>query len=89
MNAKVESKPLFSKGMSVQFNEKKRSELMKYISSTPNAVGPFPTGRLIIWTDPHWCPSKKVWCYEYEYGWDGTHEGSAIETDLEISKKIY
>lgn len=73
--------PKFRRGQAVQYNAQKRTEFFQYIRDHPGSR--MPTVPLRIWTDPRWCPGYRTWVYEYEYDW--TSEGSALETDLELA----
>jgi len=71
--------PKFKKGQPVRFNAEKRTEFFQYIRDHPGAR--MPTVPLRIWTDPHWSDAYQTWVYDYEYDWSS--EGVALETDLE------
>ena len=71
--------PKFKKGQLVRFKNHVVNEMRKRIGDNP--VGPFPFGKLILWTDPRW--NGSTWMYEYEYGAFGNHEGSAREEDIQ------
>ena len=73
--------PKFKIRSLVQFCPSEKKRLFDYMSKN-KVQGEMPTGRLIIWCDPAWDDTKKEWVYQYEYGWDGTHEGVATESSL-------
>ena len=76
----TKSQPKFKKGNLVKFKTHVVNEMRERIG--PNGVGPFPFGRLILWTSPYW--NGSTWMYEYEYGSFGDHEGFAREEDIEL-----
>ena len=79
MSARPE--PKFKQGNLVQYCPAEKKRLFDYMAIRKGS-GEMPTGRLIIWCDPAWDDTGKQWVYQYEYGWDGTHEGSAVESSL-------
>ena len=77
----LKPQPKFKVRSLVQLCPEDKARLFAYKASHGWA-GEMPTGRLIIWAEPNWDPTAKEWVYGYEYGWDGTHEGSARESSL-------
>ena len=71
------SSPRFKKGQVVRYNANKQAEFRKYIKQYPGAR--MPTVPLRIWNS-WWSNTHATWMYEYEYDWSS--EGYALETEL-------
>ena len=69
--------PLFRIGQVVRYNAVKQAEFREYIAQHPGAR--MPTVPLRI-SNSYWSQDHNTWMYEYEYDW--TSEGYALETDL-------
>lgn len=77
-------KPLFKRGQCVRYCERRRQELTQYRQTVRGrrSLGDLPTYKLLIDEDPRWDPSSKTYVYNYQYGYCGTSEGAALQTDL-------
>ena len=78
----MRKKPIFKNGDIVKYNSEKMSEFLNYAKNNPGAR--LPICKLKIYRDPEWSDKFNTWIYDYEY--DFTSEGSAIETDLVLYK---
>ena len=88
------SKPKFSKGQTVYYNEEfrnklltDRNKLLERFSS--RELGEMPTGKLLIDDHPVQCKKTGTWMYRYVYGFCGNHEGYAQESDLVSKEEFY
>ena len=72
--------PVFKRGQFVRFKSEKVAEMRK-IDKIPNAIGPFPFGKLLITYCDGKCGNDLL--YNYEYGIGGNYEGFAVGKDLE------
>jgi hypothetical protein len=73
--------PVFKRGQCVRFKSERVAEMRKAVDKIPNAIGPFPFGKLIIVSCDGNCGNDIL--YNYEYGVYGYHEGFAVGKDLE------
>ena len=85
-------KAKFKKGCIVKYNQKWKDKSIKRCNELRKLygnIGELPHGRLIIYAEPLWNYTNNCYSYYYEYGWGGTHEGHALETDLDPLYELF
>ena len=87
------SKPKFSKGQIVYYNEEFRNNMLKNRIELLNRfstmeLGEMPINKLLIDSDPIKCDKTGTWKYQYVYGFANS-EGYAKESDLISKEEFY
>jgi len=84
---KIPPKPKFRIYQNVKYKKEYIEKIKKSLKNSKyKSNGEMPFGKLIIDEHPYWCMKTKKWNYNYIYGFCGTHEGHAIEEDIEEYK---
>jgi hypothetical protein len=75
--------PKFKPGQCVRYKQSRVNEMRAtfYRTRSCDQLGAMPFGQLRIWGTGH-AVGNSDWKYDYEYGYGGTSEGSAYESDL-------
>ena len=84
--------PKFKRGHLVRYKQewinKCKESLEPFRKQYGGSLGEQPFGRLVIYSEPIWDFKNRMFCYHYEYGMFGDHEGYAREKDLELYSKM-
>ena len=86
--------PRFAVGQRVRLTNACRARMMenlaeKLAASCLTSVGPVPIGQLLTIEGRRWRAGPRgggQWLYDYAYGLFGDHEGTALQTDIQLAR---